>query len=309
MTARCAAVVALIFMGLSPAMAWNKPTHMVVAAIAYDQLRAQSPDSLTMTLMLLKSHPDYRLRWLPQMRRQRIAPSDEALFLFMQAARWPDDIRGKQTGYEQHREWHYVNIPVRLGIAGGRADLEPERENILIAFERNIAIVRSGAPRSRKAIALCWIFHLVGDVHQPLHTTKLLSELFPPPMGDRGGNSFFIRVQPTGRTMNLHAFWDDVVLGSDRFRSVRDRAILLQSDYSRTRLPELAEMNFDNWARRESYQTALSNVYLNGELPQSADKTNGTLLPRDYTARAKRIGERRVTLAGYRLADLLGVLL
>ena len=37
-----------------------------------------------------------------------------------------------------------------------------------------------------KAMAYCWLFHLVGDIHQPLHCTALFSaEHFP--KGDRGG--------------------------------------------------------------------------------------------------------------------------
>ena len=54
-----------------------------------------------------------------------------------------------------------------------------------------------------KAILLCWLFHLVGDIHQPLHcsamfTPRLFSE------GDRGGNSIKV-----GK-YNLHSTWDFV---------------------------------------------------------------------------------------------------
>ncbi len=30
-----------------------------------------------------------------------------------------------------------------------------------------------------------WVFHLVGDVHQPLHTVALFTTQFPPPEGIR----------------------------------------------------------------------------------------------------------------------------
>jgi hypothetical protein len=33
--------------------------------------------------------------------------------------------------------------------------------------------------RQPRAIALAWLFHLVGDVHQPLHTVQLFSREYP----------------------------------------------------------------------------------------------------------------------------------
>ena len=36
-----------------------------------------------------------------------------------------------------------------------------------------------------RAVAMCWVFHLIGDAHQPLHVTQLYSTQFP--KGDRGG--------------------------------------------------------------------------------------------------------------------------
>ena len=41
-----------------------------------------------------------------------------------------------------------------------------------------------------KSIALRWIIHFVGDMHQPLHDTNMFNEDFP--NGDRGGNNFKI---------------------------------------------------------------------------------------------------------------------
>lgn len=36
-----------------------------------------------------------------------------------------------------------------------------------------------------------------------------------------------------------------------------------------------------------------------------SDENNGAVLPADYAQAMKPLGERRVTLAGYRLADVL----
>ena len=57
--------------------------------------------------------------------------------------------------------------------------------NILTAMAENESVVRNGNDAERKAIALAWLFHLVGDVHQPLHTAQLFTIDYP--NGDRGG--------------------------------------------------------------------------------------------------------------------------
>jgi hypothetical protein len=52
----------------------------------------------------------------------------------------------------------------------------------------------------------------------------------------------------------------------------------------------------------ESYAMAVKYVYLNGKLKTSADKTEGPVLPNGYLVTAKATAERRMVLAGYRLA-------
>ena len=46
----------------------------------------------------------------------------------------------------------------------------------------------------QRAIALAWLFHLISDVHQPLHTVQLFSREYP--HGDRGGNEVCVRLAP-----------------------------------------------------------------------------------------------------------------
>ena len=45
---------------------------------------------------------------------------------------------------------------------------EPEPVNILTAMAENESIVKNENDAERKAIAVAWLFHLVGDIHQPL---------------------------------------------------------------------------------------------------------------------------------------------
>jgi S1/P1 Nuclease len=64
-------------------------------------------------------------------------------------------------------------------------------KNILTAMAENERVVRIGTDPEQKAIALAWLFHLVGDIHQPLHTAQLFTVEYP--KGDRGGNEICVR--------------------------------------------------------------------------------------------------------------------
>jgi S1/P1 Nuclease len=44
--------------------------------------------------------------------------------------------------------------------------------NILTAMVKNESVVKQETNAERRAIALAWLFHLVGDIHQPLHTAS-----------------------------------------------------------------------------------------------------------------------------------------
>jgi hypothetical protein len=56
---------------------------------------------------------------------------------------------------------------------------EPEPVNILTALAENEGVVKKSSDGERKAIALAWLFHLVGDIHQPLHTAQLFTPEYP----------------------------------------------------------------------------------------------------------------------------------
>jgi hypothetical protein len=47
--------------------------------------------------------------------------------------------------------------------------------NILTALTENESVVKKESDGERKAIALAWLFHLTGDIHQPLHTAQLFT--------------------------------------------------------------------------------------------------------------------------------------
>jgi len=281
----------------APVLAWNKPTHMMIGAITYSELKTAHPATLVKVIVLLRAHPEYA-EWQSEL--VNVSAPERDRYLFMLASRWPDDIR-KDPRYD-HPEWHYIDLPITVDTTSAEAPASP---NLLEAFAENEKILRKSTNATERAIALCWVLHLIGDGHCPLHAVSLFSPQFP--RGDRGGNKFFVRTKDDGGVVNLHALWDGLLITTDKYQTICDRAILLcnQADLTRTKLTELRDTEFRNWVKHESYAIAKTIVYQNGKLRGGTRKEQAVTLPDTYLATAKTTAQRRVLLAGYRTAALL----
>src|SRR5262245_34078749 len=114
--------------------------------------------------------------------------------------------------------------------------------------------------------------------------------------------------------MDLHRFWDGVITSSSNPTRLRNEATAFRNrqEFQRGQLTELAQNDFEAWAK-ESFEIATKIAYLNGRLigaPKAGDRdcttvTTAPVLPIGYVVNASRIADRRIILAGYRLADLL----
>jgi hypothetical protein len=105
----CVVVITVIALPI-PASAWNIPGHMLSAAIAYQVLQQENPAAIEKVKAVLEKHPWYANHW--QARLQNVPVADPGLVLFMQAARWADDIRTQDKAQNRPR-WHYINFPFK----------------------------------------------------------------------------------------------------------------------------------------------------------------------------------------------------
>jgi hypothetical protein len=136
----------------STAVAWNIPGHTLSGIIAYQVLQRESPATIEKVKSLLEKHPWYANQW--QVRLQDVQAGDRGLVLFMQAARWPDELR--TTDRQYHRgAWHYINWPFKPeGQPVNVKIREPEPVNILTALAENESVLRKESDGEPKAIAL-----------------------------------------------------------------------------------------------------------------------------------------------------------
>src|SRR5690349_5221552 len=233
--------------------------------------------------------------------------------LFMLTARWADDIRTRDKA-ESRLPWHYIDFPFKpQGEPASIQVVEPPQENIVTAIAENARILRTGSDPARRGIALAWLFHLVGDVHQPLHAIQLFSREYP--NGDRGGIEMCVRASLNGAPIELHRLWDGVITSSGNINRLKTIASDLLRRFSSSGFRELDHPEPEAWAK-ESYDIAVKIAYQNGSLRGTAKGQTKdcravnalTYLRNGYAADARLIANRRMYLAGYRLADLLRIL-
>ena len=281
------------------ALAWSRPGHMVTTAIAYRELAARQPDRLRELLDILAAHPD---RAPFEVAVDRATGEEKQRRVFYECARWPDDARG--TPYD-HPTWHYSARPVERGVTSGKTGQTMVSGAAGEAFALNLNVLNDPlAPKPDRAVALCWIMHLIGDIHQPLHNAQLFSPSFP--TGDRLGSLQFVRERAESDPVTLHWLWDDRVQRSGSVGDVDSTATRIAN------LPGPAQVEdrsggpvaaFGRWSA-ESYAIADREVY-STDLRTSAAAGSAPVVPSRYWASTGATTEERVRLAGLRLAWVL----
>ncbi len=270
--ARISLVALLVLLSTSWVQAWSREGHQVVALLAWERLTERTRLAIT---EILGHHPDEEVRDLTA------------------ASFWPDLLRDDPV---HHRPgWHYTNIPHFLGLPPKPVEVP---QGILWALNHNTRILKDvHAPKAERAVALSWVTHLIGDLHQPLHTSNTYSPLFPE--GDRGGNLY--RVLWSGREVDLHHFWDRA---GGLFQGPEGRPSLdeLQVITKKLHAAELQQPNAEGirdpqiWTD-ESFAEVVNTVYV-GVSPLGE-------LSAEYVENAQRLSRERLILAGRRLGDYL----
>ena len=251
----------------SPALAWGKTGHRVVAAIADAQLSG-----------LARAHV------------RGLLGGAESLD---EAANWPDEMRSYPSQFWQKTSvpWHYVTLN---GIVYDKA---PPEGDALEALTRFRATLRDpAASLADKQLALRFIVHLVGDLHQPLHVGKCC---------DKGGND--VKVKWFGRDLNLHAVWDSALVDEQQY-SFTEYAAKLKRHTSPAEVIAWWDINPRDWIS-ESAQIR-ETVYPPPPRPDPKKKLKKGEKPvpelsYEYVFKFTPVMERRLAQAGVRLAAYL----
>ena len=318
MIAKRVIVFLLIFsIVANPSRAWNSSGHMQVAMIAWEQL---TPEVRTKMVAILKKHPRFAVDFEDQ-RPPSLSPADLDEWYFIKAATWPDVIR--KVPQWHHGTWHYINEPffptsddehslsdqihVNRDHNVPNSPNEIKTMNAVQALKYNLGRLKSASTSdSEKAVALCWVLHVAGDLHQPLHTTAMFSVALSPE-GDRGGN--LIHVGDGGK--NLHSVWDGMVGAATHFKSLKKQIVKL---FGNSALVNMAKNDANQtdpvaWVK-EGQDLCKESVYTDDVLGELALDESGHYvvlaeLPDGYLEDAKDVARKRIIIAGFRLAELL----
>jgi hypothetical protein len=287
------------------ASAWDSFGHMMVATIAYNDL---TPAVRKKVAPLLKLNPDYKL-WI-----NGVATANQGKIAFVMAATWPDAIKSEKgytndgehptdpnaaanIGYSDklmHRYWHFIDEPFSPDGTPLVQPLTPNAQTQIAAFRKTLA--SADATAGLKSYDLVWLMHLVGDVHQPLHSTSRFTHDLP--QGDSGGNLVMLCAKPCRN--ELHAYWDDILgTGKSPTAAIKKAATLPAPD------PTLATVSDESQWVQDSFHIAEQSVYASpigvGAGPFTTDAA--------YKAAAISVADKQIALAGARLANLINTAL
>lgn len=188
-----AAVVAIA--GGAPARAWSDLGHTLVAALAQAKL---TPAAAAKVHELLQGEADPTLPGI---------------------AMWADRLRANDPDrFKATARWHYVNF--KGNSCRYTAESCPDGQCVVGQIEAQLKLLGDPAqPREVRRDALKFVVHLVGDIHQPMHSSNRT---------DRGGNDVAVvlhtdippedyardRYKDGVMDTNVHSVWDYYVLAS-----------------------------------------------------------------------------------------------
>jgi hypothetical protein len=300
------AMIILAFIAMN-AFAWDDVGHKITAYIAWQQM---TPDVRANVIRTLREAPeDSQLATFFMNYGSRSEETRQREY-FMVVATWADIIRDRdfETRYKKyhHSNWHYSDTFWK-STNGNVEVLAPSAEDNGKALEKLnefTAVVRGTGPDAQKAIAIAWLEHLIGDLHQPLHTSGRVTETEP--KGDQGGNLFLLTPKDTPRDKqeNLHWFWDSIVIRNlpnskdeceAEYIDPMARQIMKKFPLSKMQA-RLNPGNFEEW-KSESLRLAQTEVF-------SPDLKRFEMPSPAYKRRALKIAEERLALAGYRIGQL-----
>ena len=261
-----AAVLALSLLTPSTLVGWGHEGHEIVASLAQTRLTENAKAGI----------------------RSLIGDASLASI-----ANWADEVRPDR---DETYNWHFVDIPNNAsGFSDDRDCFMPNSRHKGSATDHHNCVVDrieifkkvlsdSNASRDDRIEALKFLVHFVGDVHQPMHAIGEAA----------GGNG--IAVTEFGSTQcgrhpcNLHGVWDTGLIehtGMARDEYVAHLEKLITDEHL------TASGNAEDWAN-ESHGDA-----------QSAWLADGAQIDEVYYRKEIKVVDRRLTLAGLRLAAVL----
>ncbi|WP_158965609.1 S1/P1 nuclease [Paraglaciecola sp. L3A3] len=160
------------------ALSWGQTGHRVTGAIAEQYLTAKTQAAISALL-----------------------PNED----LAEASTYPDEMRSDPSEFwkKTASPWHYVNVFDNKTYSDVAPPPEGNAVTALANFSKQLKSEHSSL--AEKQLALRFIVHIIGDLHQPFHAGN---------GKDRGGND--VKLQFFWQDSNLHRVWDSELIDNQK---------------------------------------------------------------------------------------------
>jgi hypothetical protein len=223
-------LVLVLFFSITNGFAWGHKGHALVAEVAFKYLDAKTKQNV--------------LKYLDGMSIE-------------DAANWMDSMRSDNS-YNYMKPYHYIDFERGSGVTELSGDNIINVLNMALKDLDNI----KGLSNDEVRIRLFYLFHLIGDLHQPLHVGY---------KDDKGGNT--VQISFFGRNGNLHSMWDTDII---EYKNLSLADELKMNTYQPSELAAIRLIDITSWAKgsRSHLKTAynlndgkISDTYVNAAYP------------------------------------------
>jgi hypothetical protein len=254
MAKRSGIIIALcvLMLWLMPisAHAWGREGHRIIAQIAMKYL---TPGTRAKILEALGN----------------TSPED--------AATWMDDVKNERS-YSYMKPWHYLYVQQGNYYKDGGVD------HLIAALNHSYNdLMKNRVKGTARKEALMILFHLVGDLHQPLHIGL---------PQDEGGELTFVSY--AGKPVDLHRIWDTEIITANNITAV---------DILKSRIPatpgivnHYRQGDFVRWMK--DGRDVLGSIY----------NFKGQNIDKAYMSRNKLTAQTLLFAAGIRLSLILEII-
>ncbi len=251
------AAALVVLLATNEASAWGPKGHCVVARLAQDRLTGVAASRVAALLAADGS-------------------TDMA-----SVASWADRPDVKLA---PGRPLHTVRMALVSSGYDEARDCPSEKPCVIKAIQNaENTLTDPGATLNQQIVAIKDLIHFVGDIHQPLHTSKIVG---------------LQQVVMDGKTSTLHEVWDIGIIAHQE-RTCRQLVTLIENSPDPAPIDQKTP---EDWAV-EGRDIAIREIF--SETEPASKTAPATILADDYALRHWPTVESRLKQAGVRLAGVL----
>ena len=201
--------------------------------------------------------------------------------LMVEASTWPDEMRSSPDPFfgRTAAPFHYINLPD--GVSYEESEKNPAGDAVTALAMFTETLKDESKSKEERALALRYIIHIIGDLHQPLHAGRAQ---------DWGGNR--IDVDWFEERTNLHMVWDERLIQHKRLSYTEWVAFLD---------PKIKPAHITEWQNSVPTDWVAELISYRGEIYNHPEQ----ILEWDYVYKFTPLIKSQLSKGGIRLAGYL----